>query len=127
LPVDGEVSCLSCFNKRLNRQDLNCWRCGGMNLDRDGVQEALARAEPGEPEWLPNVAADESDRYWVGKWQPDDNPIHNNSCLCPKHKGEGYETPWVITPQMENYVCCADGFCGFCPGYIKDGRWVYRT
>lgn len=27
-PKDGEVTCPKCQNKRLNRTDSNCWRCG---------------------------------------------------------------------------------------------------
>lgn len=43
---DGEVTCNACSNKRLNRSDLLCWRCGGRNLDREKVSSMFSYSEP---------------------------------------------------------------------------------
>jgi len=35
---DGEVTCEACGCTRLNCEDLNCWRCGSVELDRTRLE-----------------------------------------------------------------------------------------
>lgn len=61
--LDGEVRCLACGNRKLNRGSKNCWQCGGLKLDRSQIQGMGGPNLPDPP--LPIVMRKMTEEEWT--------------------------------------------------------------